>query len=361
MKRALLIFAITIACHGQTFSPVAGTYTSPQTVSITPPSGKTCFYTLDGTPASNASTLYVSPITVSTSKTINVSCVQTGVVYQNTEASSSHWKCVTASGGTFGSLTCQSGGGVGSNNPSNVIWTFGEPMVETLSTTASSGETQALFINTQSSTGCTDCTQLTEEKTVQPNQGPSFIANHEMDSNVNMLATYNQFHTASLQCNQQSGINQWQYDNQQGSWKDFSPAFRFGCPLSTTQPTKVTWSMHWTNGDSSCTGGYSTDHYDTLQVCVGGTCQTATGGTLCGYSEPTWSQSMVIQDQPDLTNTVTCGTSPCTASRSVWNNNMTLSYFGTTVTANATYTITGSGGPTKIGGVSKLAGRVVIQ
>jgi len=367
MKALLMIAMLAAAAHGQTFSPSAGTYAGAQTVTIMPPVGKSCFYTVDGSTPSLAGKLYASPIAVSATQTIKTICAQVGVVVQNSETSSANWKCVTNSGLTYGSLNCEAGGGVGTNDPSSMAWTWGTPMVETMSTIASTGETQALFINTQSSAACPNCTQLTEDKVVQPDQGPACLANHEMDANINNLATYNQFHTASLQCNQQPGINQWQFDNQQGSWQNFSPAIIYGCPMSTTQQTEIRYSMHWANGDTSCAGGLSTDHYDALTICVGGTngvggaCQDfAINRTLCGYAEPDWTQSMVIQDQPDATNTVECGANPVTNTRRVWNNNATASYYGTSVTQSATYTIGGvgpSGGAAVPSGTTQFSGQ----
>jgi hypothetical protein len=367
MRRLLLVCLLTaLPLSAQTFSPPAGTYSGTQTVTITPPSGKTCFYTVDGTTPYLASKQYTAPITVSATTTLNVICAVAPVVYQNTETSSAHWKCTIPTAQTYGSLSCQTGGGVGSINPSNIVWTWGTPMSEQVSTTSSTGTTQALLINTQSSSACTTCTQLTQDKVVTVDKGKTFLLNNEMDSNINMLATYNQFHTASLQCNQQ-GSPQWQYDNQQGGWKNFPTPITYGCPLalSPTQ-TEIRYTIHWVNGDTSC-GGFSTDHYDSLTVCVGGTngvggvCHDypQTGLTLCGYTEPGFSQSIVIQDQPDLTNTTTSGSNPTTATRKVWNNNMTASMFGTSVTGSATYTIgAGSTGRTKITGASKFTGSV---
>lgn len=373
MRRIGVLFLLLAAscAYGQTFSPPAGTYAGTQTITITPPAGKECFYTYDGSTPSLAGPHYTGPITVSSSQTIKVICAQTGVIIQNSETSSSHWKCTTNVAHNYAPTgpNCGAGGGVGSITPSAVVWTFGYPMVETTSTTSSTGTTQMLYINTQSSSACPTCTQLTEDKVVLPDQGPTYMLNQEMDSNINMLATYNQFHTASLQCNQQGATKQWQYDNQQGSWQNFVPAITYGCPLSTTQQTEIRYSIHWANGDTSCTGGFSTDHYDSLTICVGGT--NGTGGscqdftinkTLCGYTEPSFGQNIVIQDQPDLTNTTTSGHNPTTASRRVWNNNATASFFGTSVTANATYTIVPTLPPAlKFRGTVTLSGTVTLQ
>jgi RHS repeat-associated protein len=54
-----------------TFSPVAGTYTSWQTVTISDTtSGATIYYTTNGTTPTTSSTIYTSPITVSSSETL---------------------------------------------------------------------------------------------------------------------------------------------------------------------------------------------------------------------------------------------------------------------------------------------------
>lgn len=366
----LPIFLPVIATAQATFSPSGGTYTGAQTVTVTCPSGLTCFYTTDGSTPSIAGFQYSSPITVSSTQTIKVIAAHVGVVVRNAGASSSGWKCNTLSGGTSNGITCSVGGGIGSIQPSAWNWTWGTPMVESVSTTSSTGETQMLFIHTTSSTACTTCTEIVEDKIAEPGQGATFIANNEMDAPVNMLATYDQFHTASLQCNQQTsgtGHGQWEIDNQQGSW--VPTGITYGCPLSTTQQTEIRYGIHWTNGDTSCTGGFSCDSYDFLTVCVGGT--NGTGGScqdfnlgptiLPGFTEPSWSQFMAIQDQIDLTNTATSGSNPTTGTRSVWNDNETLAFHGTEVTSSATYTIGGSNPPVKLEGHVETFGQATIQ
>jgi hypothetical protein len=243
-------------------------------------------------------------------------------------------------------------------------------MTEKVSTTSSTGTTQILFVNGLTSTACANCTELVTDKIIRVDKGKTFLLNNELDSNVNMLNTWNQFHTASLQCNQQGATPQWQYDNQQGSWQNFVPAITYGCPISTTQQTEIRYGIHWTNGDHSCSGGYSVDHYDFLTICVGGT--NGTGGscqdftinkTLCGFTEPGFAQKLILQDQPDLTNTTTSGQNPTTTTRSVWNNNSTLAFFGTEVTASATYTIgpVTPHPPITTGGTMTIGGQIKIK
>ncbi len=62
-----------------TFSPVAGTYTSAQTVTLSDASaGATIYYTTDGSTPTTASNHYTAPITVSSTETINAIATASG-------------------------------------------------------------------------------------------------------------------------------------------------------------------------------------------------------------------------------------------------------------------------------------------
>ena len=62
-----------------TFSPVAGTYTSAQSVSISDAtSGATIYYTTNGTTPTTSSTQYTGPITVNSTETLQAIAVATG-------------------------------------------------------------------------------------------------------------------------------------------------------------------------------------------------------------------------------------------------------------------------------------------
>lgn len=69
----------TISSNDITFSPIAGTYTTAQNVSLTAAlEGSTIYYTMDGTTPTTSSSKYTSPIAVTTSGTISALVVKSG-------------------------------------------------------------------------------------------------------------------------------------------------------------------------------------------------------------------------------------------------------------------------------------------
>ncbi|MGA7523757.1 MAG: chitobiase/beta-hexosaminidase C-terminal domain-containing protein [Acidobacteriaceae bacterium] len=314
-----------------TFSPEPGDYDHPVTVTIQCPSGLRCFYTTDGTPANIASTEYTHTILVSAAETINVIAARIGQAFQNTGASSRGWKCINPGGGASDGITCGPGGGVGNQQPSAWDWQFGEPMTESLSTTASSGETQQLFIF--GGPGCYTCTLLAQDKIIQPSGDTPFIANNEMDAYLYDPIDQKEM-MCGLQCNQQHRWLQWQVDSGAGTgWQD--TGIRTGCPLSTTQPTHVSLTCHRLPDGTGC-GGRGCVYYDDL--CINGTC-TSLNIAQPLKNNPGRYKAMGIQDQIDLTNTRTSGLDPTTATRRVWNNNVSAGFYGTTTTASGTWVI----------------------
>ncbi len=72
-----------------TFSPVAGTYNSDQSVTINSVAGATIYYTLDGSEPTTSSTQYSSPISIaghSTTKTVKAMAVKTGLANSSASA-----------------------------------------------------------------------------------------------------------------------------------------------------------------------------------------------------------------------------------------------------------------------------------
>ncbi len=63
-----------------TITPPTGLYTSAQTVTITGPAGATIRYTTDGSEPTATSTLYIAPISVTSSRPIRAAAFQTGAV-----------------------------------------------------------------------------------------------------------------------------------------------------------------------------------------------------------------------------------------------------------------------------------------
>ena len=91
-------YTITPPAVAPTFSPVAGTYSSTQTVTISDTtSGATIYYTTNGTTPTTSSTVYSAPITVSTSETLNAIATATG--YSSSPVSTSAYT-ITSSAAT---------------------------------------------------------------------------------------------------------------------------------------------------------------------------------------------------------------------------------------------------------------------
>jgi len=100
-------YVINGAVATPTFSPVAGTYGSAQTVTIsTTTGGATIYYTTDGTTPTTGSTLYSSPITVSVSETVKALAVEAG--WSNSAIGSAAY---VIGGGTVATPTFSPGAG----------------------------------------------------------------------------------------------------------------------------------------------------------------------------------------------------------------------------------------------------------
>lgn len=329
------------------FSPAPGTYSSTQNVTITCGSGLTPFYTVNGESPTIASTKYTAPVSVSANTTIQAICATAGSINQNVAATSAGWKCVTPNAQTYGSLSCQAGGGVGSIQPSNVTMSWGSTANFGLSTTSSTSETQTLFVYT--GPGCDNCTELVEDKWIEPTQGSTFIANNEADI-YQFDHTRGIEHMAGLQCNQQAGTLQWQVDSGDGTgWHN--TGVTAACPLPTTSYTHVELKTHWINGDTGCTGGHGCLTYDWLRI-------NGTQYNLnLSYGNGTTSFSSIVgnQDQIDLTNTTTSGQNPTTAARNLQLDNVSAGYGDESAVASGTYIISGVGTATPVLGPFVIA------
>ncbi len=328
---------------GIVFTPAAGSYTGTQNVAITQTygAGNKLFWTDDGSAPSEASTLYASPIAISSNTTFKALAESVGTVRQETQAlpvnnTSAGWKLCTplpsnSNGTPTSGNSSQCGGGVGSDQPST--WNVTTGTQESISVSGTSGAPQILI--TLGGSGCDSCTKATMDRWVKPLNSNDLanVENHEMDLWHND-GTRNRLHMGGLQCNQQSAFLQWQIDNEQGSWQN--TGITDACPLSTSLWTHVVFRMHWIIGDTGC-GGLGCTYYDSLELCqstsplVGCALNHhAINRTLESFN-PGWGAGCADQDQVDLRSGVHTG------GILIQHNNVTCS-FGTQGTSSANYT-----------------------
>ena len=135
---------------GTTGTPLFSQVGSTLTISNCLP-GQSIFYRTDSGKVTIASTLYSGPITVTTGEVVSAICATIGAYQTNLQSESSGATCGVGSSGsqsttTFGSWTCQNGGGTGTITPSNLVWAFGTTNTAIITAPANSGSSvQALF------------------------------------------------------------------------------------------------------------------------------------------------------------------------------------------------------------------------
>jgi len=112
-----------------TFSPAAGTYTSAQTVTISDSTtGATIYYTTNGNTPTTGSSVYSSPIAVSSSETVEAIATATG--YANSAVASAAYTISipgfgAPSGFTPSSISIQPGATTGNTTTINIVGTNG--------------------------------------------------------------------------------------------------------------------------------------------------------------------------------------------------------------------------------------------
>jgi hypothetical protein len=370
LKRALfiaLVFGLSSCVQGQmvaittgspiiSFNPPAGTYTGAQTLAVASRAANTSsFYTLDGTTPSMAASLYSGTFSVPSSSALNVSSVATATVAQNTGLTGTKWKCVTVAGGTFGGLTCQTGGGIGTNQPTNVTWTFASTMAESMTGAPS---TQMLFV--YSGTAADNSNAMAQDKWVQATVDKTILQNNEMDM-YQYDSSRARLHMFGLQCNQQAGTCSGNSITSRAVGRTLES--RDCCPTPTTSWCHVVLEGHWDLNDTTGCGGagqynngvtttgYGCEVFDALTITqcsvapVNGVCPAgnvtlgptrhALNVTMNSYTEAGWASVCGNQDQLDL---VSSGSS-MTAGRNVIRNNVTCGTYNSSTTARASYTI----------------------
>lgn len=317
---------------GLTFSPVAGHYTTTQSVTVTssPSAGIAVFYTVDGSTPSMASTQFSSPISVSSNLTISALSELVGTVRQHVDRSSTGWKTVFATT-PFPTGSCPNesvGGGVVAAIDTCTFDTtaLGNTALHLAFSSSESGTGQRQVLWTMSGGKCNDCTEFTQSFDIMPAENPANVWAFENDmqlwDDTNGLEL-----TAGLQCLMGSGSDVWEVSGQSG-WVSSGVA----CSLPTTGFTHVEAHAHRVIGLLSCSyAGTPTEciYYDWLSI---NGVRTTLNKVFPAHPLPTgWSGGCYNQNQLDTTHSGSVGVY-------IKNKNMTCGY-GTQATDSAGYTI----------------------
>ena len=232
-----------------TFSPVAGTYATAQTVTISDTtSGATIYYTTNGTTPTTSSTKYTAPITVSSSQTIQAIAVASGFT-QSAVGSATYTITPVAATPTF----------------SPIAGTYTTTQTVTISD-ATSGAT--IYYTTNGTTPTTASTKYTAPITVSSTQTLKAIATatgftqsavgtaaYTISSGSNVISLGNGFTAGAMVLNGKSTLNGTRLRLTDGTTGDAASAW-YNSPVNIQQFT-TNFSFQITGGTNPTADGFT--------------------------------------------------------------------------------------------------------
>ena len=261
--------------------------------------GQSVLYKTDGTLVTIASKLYSAPITVTTGEVVDAICATVGAYQTNLQSDSSGAACGTALGGTFGSWTCEADGGVGTVNPSALVWTFGTTNTATITAPASTASSvQALFkwqFGGGVDPGAPTCDTCTEQvKDIKFTVIGSGLENQEFDSPQFDPTHGNTDRQNGTQCQGSSGKIEVDSGNA-GGWTQTTAS----CSTWTSGTTHEVVNRVDHDLTGSCPGGNGCALYK--YIWIDGTNTTLLGNysNTQGYNNAT-GKAWGWQFQPDM-------------------------------------------------------------
>lgn len=374
----LFLLASALASSAQTlsFSPPAGTYSAPQSVTITCTGclvGTSILYRLDGKPATPIDTVYTGPVTVSSTQMLTAIAVTNLFFRDQPWTLSTQKKCNSVGSPiTFPSgYSCNNGSGGVAGTPSNFNYTSGTSVMYVSTTDSTDYDTSVLIIDTPTSTD-NSITHMSQRVKYQDasNCGQSAsnlykcidVSETDMESccDVTTHALWQMSTLCSTNIAGSSGNNGFlEGDSNSGSEK-------WDIPCVIGSLTDLTVNTHWTLGDTGC-GGSGCMVLDSIYL--NGT--TYNFPASCDASDtncpnypmtpqPTYGHFIAgSQDQPYARNVSVAGTSPLTTTRTISFSRVAVDE-GTETTGSAAFTITLTA-PVALTGNAALSGKTLLQ
>jgi len=232
-----------------TFSPVAGTYATAQTVTISDTtSGATIYYTTNGTTPTTSSTKYTAPITVSSSQTIQAIAVASGFT-QSAVGSATYTITPAAATPTF----------------SPIAGTYTTTQTVTISDTTSGA---TIYYTTNGTTPTTASTKYTAPITVSSTQTLKAIATatgftqsavgtaaYTISSGSNVISLGNGFTAGAMVLNGKSTLNGTRLRLTDGTTGNAASAW-YNSPVNIQQFTS-NFSFQITGGTNPTADGFT--------------------------------------------------------------------------------------------------------
>lgn len=350
--------AYTIANCTVSFSPVAGSYTGVQTVTISTSgciAGTQVYYRTDGLPATNIDTQYTAPVVVSSSQTLTAKAVLSPTIRDQAQTISTGKKCnAVGSPVTFPSgYSCTNGSGGVAGTPSNFNFTSGTSNQMFVTTTDSTAfDTSVLLIDTPTATD-NAITEMSFRKVYQdttncaqssPNKYKCIDVS-ETDAESCCDTVTHALWQMSVRCSTNVSGSSGNSGFLEGDASSGSEKWDIPCTIGAS--TDITVNSHWTQHDTGCGGSgcmvLDSIYLNGTRYAFPASCDGS--DTNCpNYPmtpQPTYGNFVAgSQDQVYARNVSVAVTSPLTTTRNVTFGRVGVDE-GSEATGSAAYTISG--------------------
>jgi hypothetical protein len=366
------------------FSPVAGSYTGTQNVTISKSgcaAGTTVYYRTDGLPATVIDTAYSTPISISSTQTLTAIAVVNPTIRDQPQTLATQKKCnAVGSPITFPSgYSCNNGSGGVAGTVSDFNFVAGASNQYAVTSTDSTDfDSSILHIDTPTTTPDVSITQMSYRNVFQDSSNCSQTSANlykcidvsEFDAENAKDPTTNALWQMSARCSTNAAGSSGNNGFLEGDASSGNEKWDIPCVIGAQ--TDATVNVHWVLGDTGC-GGAGCMVLDSIYLKTGAGALTKydfpascdVSDTNCpNYpmtAHPSFSNFTAGSQQQIYTRNVSvAGTSPLTTTRNTSFLRVGVDE-GNQATGSAAYTITLTRPNATIQGVANFKGSLQIK